>query len=62
VQDELRTRRDVYGFDLLAWALHKSHRDGEARAAMDRALSLGTVDPQLLRHSAAIDAALGKAP
>ena len=62
VQDELRTRRDVYGFDLLAWALHKSHRDREARAAMDRALSLGTVDPQLLQHSAAIDAVLGKAP
>jgi tetratricopeptide (TPR) repeat protein len=62
VQDELRTRRDVYGFDLLAWALHKSHRDREARDAMDRALSLGTVDPQLLQHSAAIDAALGKAP
>ena len=62
VQDELRTRRDVYGLDLLGWALHKSHRDREARAAMDRALSLGTVDPQLLQHSAAIDAALGKAP
>jgi len=62
VQHELRTRRDVYGFDLLGWALHKSHRDREARAAMDRALSLGTVDPQLLQHSAAIDAALGKAP
>jgi tetratricopeptide (TPR) repeat protein len=62
VQNELCTRWDVYGFDLLAWALHKSHRDREARAAMDRALSLGTVDPQLLQHSAAIDAALGKAP
>jgi tetratricopeptide (TPR) repeat protein len=61
VQHELRTRRDVYGFDLLAWALHKSHRDREARAAMDRALSLGTVDPQLLQHSAAIDVALGEA-
>jgi tetratricopeptide (TPR) repeat protein len=62
MQDELRTRRDVYGFDLLAWALHKSHRDREARDAMDHALSLGTVDPQLLQHSAAIDAAFGKAP
>ena len=61
VQDELRTRRDVYGFDLLAWALHKSHRDRAARAAMDRALSLGTVDPQLRRHAAAIDSALGEA-
>ena len=60
VQDEIRTRRDVYGFDLLAWALHNSHRDPEARAAMDRALALGTVDPQLRQHAAAIDAALGE--
>jgi len=58
VQDELRTRRDVYGYDLLAWALHKSHRDREARDAMDHALALGTLDPQLRQHAAAIDSAL----
>lgn len=58
VQDELRTRRDVYGYDLLAWALHKSHRDREARGAMNRALALGTLDPQLRQHAAAIDSAL----
>jgi tetratricopeptide (TPR) repeat protein len=62
VQDELRTRRDVYGFDLLAWALHKAHRDHEAKHAMDRALELGTVDPQLRRHAGAIAAALGETP
>jgi len=58
VQDEIRTRRDVYGYDLLAWALHKSHRDREARDAMDHALALGTLDPQLRQHAAAIDSAL----
>lgn len=58
VQDELRTRRDVYGYDLLAWALHKSHRDREARDAMDRALALGTLDPQLRQHAAAIASGL----
>lgn len=58
VRDELRTRRDVYGYDLLAWALHKSHRDREARDAMDHALALGTLDPQLRQHAAAIDSAL----
>ncbi len=58
VQDELRTRCDVYGYDLLAWALHKSHRDREARDAMDHALALGTLDPQLRQHAAAIDSAL----
>jgi len=42
VEEELATRRDIYGYDLLAWALHKSGRDAEARAPMQRALALGT--------------------
>ncbi len=54
VQDDIRTRRDVYGFDLLAWALHKAHRDREARDAMTKALALGTHDPLLRDHAAAI--------
>jgi len=54
VREELETRRDVYGYDLLAWALHKAGRDGEARAAMDAALAQGTKDPLLLRHAAEI--------
>jgi tetratricopeptide (TPR) repeat protein len=56
---ELRTRRDVYGWDLLAWALHKSGRDAEARPAMAAALALGTRDAVLHAHAAAIAAALG---
>src|SRR5207302_622345 len=40
VTKELETRRDIYGYDLLAWALHKSGRDGAARIAMARALAL----------------------
>lgn len=62
VRAELRTRRDVYGYDLLAWALHRAHRDGEARAAMACALALGTDDPQLREHAAVIAAALDHAP
>jgi len=54
VQAELATRRDVYGYDLLAWALHRAHRDREARVAMTHALALGTDDPQLRAHAAAI--------
>ncbi len=61
VRDDIRTRRDVYGFDLIAWALHKAHRDREAQRAMDRALELGTIDPQIRRHAAAIAAALCEA-
>ena len=44
---ELRTRRDIYGYDLLAWALHKSDRDAEARAPMRARPRLGTRDAML---------------
>jgi len=54
VNEELETRRDLYGYDLLAWALHKAGRDPEARVAMKRALAWGTLDPQLVRHAAEI--------
>jgi tetratricopeptide (TPR) repeat protein len=50
-EEELRTRRDVYGWDVYAWALHLSGRWREARQAMDSALALGTRDPLLLRHA-----------
>ena len=57
-REELRTRHDVYGYDLLAWALHRQGRNAEARAAMQKALAQRTEDPQLVRHAKAIDAAL----
>lgn len=59
VQEELATRRDIYGYDLLAWALHKSGRDAEARAPMQRALALGTRDAMLHYHAGIIARALG---
>lgn len=59
VQAELQTRRDVYGYDLLAWALHRSGRDAEAVAPMRQALSLGTGDAMLHYHAGVIAAALG---
>ena len=59
VEEELATRRDIYGYDLLAWALHKSGRDAEARAPMRRALALGTRDAMLHYHAGIIDRALG---
>lgn len=59
VEDELHTRRDIYGYDLLAWALHKSGRDAEARGPMRRALALGTRDAMLYYHAGMIDRALG---
>jgi tetratricopeptide (TPR) repeat protein len=59
VREELESRRDIYGYDLLAWALHRSGRDREAEAPMTRALSLGTRDAMLLFHAGMIERALG---
>ncbi len=53
-QAELRDRKDVYGYDIVAWALQKSGRHAEAKAAMVQALRLGTPDPLLIRHATAI--------
>jgi hypothetical protein len=47
----MRTRRDIYAYDLLAWSLHKQGRDREAAEAMTVALGRGTQDPQLQRHA-----------
>jgi hypothetical protein len=51
---ELRTRKDVYGWDVYAWALYKSGRRAEAATAMEHALALGTRDPLLAAHARAI--------
>jgi tetratricopeptide (TPR) repeat protein len=57
VRTDLETRKDVYGYDLLAWALFKSGRTAEARQAIAAALAWGSEDPQLHAHAAAIEAA-----
>ena len=51
---ELRERKDVYGYDVLAWALEKSGRHAEAQQAMRSALRLNTPDPLLRRHAQVI--------
>jgi hypothetical protein len=56
---EIRGRRDVYGYDLLAWALYKSRRIDEARKASTLALGQGTEDAILLYHAAMIAVAAG---
>ncbi len=53
----LRDRRDIYAYDLYAWALHKAGRDDEAAVALSQARRLGTKDPLLQAHAEAIDAA-----
>jgi tetratricopeptide (TPR) repeat protein len=56
---ELETRKDIYGYDLLAWALCKSGRQAEAREAIEPALALGIRDASLLYHAGMIERALG---
>jgi hypothetical protein len=56
---ELGTRRDIYGWDLLAWSLYRSQRAAEAVPATEQALALGTRDPMLWYHAGMIRLAAG---
>jgi tetratricopeptide (TPR) repeat protein len=60
VTEELKTRRDIYGYDLLAWSLYKQGRYADARRAMTQALAQGTRDAQLLYHAGRIEQANGR--
>lgn len=53
------TRNDVGAHDTLAWALHHVGRPVEATDAIEKALAVGTRDPDLLYHAGAIRAAAG---
>lgn len=55
VQRDLKSRQDIYGWDLFAWALFKSGRVAEARIAMAHALVWNSEDPSLLRHAREIE-------
>jgi tetratricopeptide (TPR) repeat protein len=61
VRTEMRTRHDVYGYDLLAWCLYKKGNDRAALAAMQHALAQRTEDAQLYYHAGMIERALGNA-
>jgi tetratricopeptide (TPR) repeat protein len=56
---ELEVRRDVYTYDVVAWALHKSGKSADALAAMAEALKLGTKDARLFFHAGMIHRAAG---
>lgn len=58
---ELTTRRDIYGYDVLAWALYKQGRPVDARRAMAAALAQGTQDAMLFYHAGLIERAAGNA-
>jgi tetratricopeptide (TPR) repeat protein len=58
-QAELTTRKDVYGYDALGWALLAHGQPEQAARAADRSLVLGTRDPRLLAHAGLAHAAAG---
>ena len=59
VRNELRTRRDIYGHDLLGWALYKRGRYGAARVELARAMAQGTQDALIFYHAGMIERASG---
>ena len=59
-QAELGSRRDVYTYDALAWALYKNGRLEEAEAASAKAIRLNTPEPIFYYHAGMIAAAAGK--
>lgn len=54
---ELRDRKDVYGHDLMAWALYRNGQLDQARAEMHLALAQHTEDVMLIEHARAMGVA-----
>jgi tetratricopeptide (TPR) repeat protein len=57
-----RERKSIEAEDVLAWALYRNDRCGEARAHSARALRLGTRDALKFFHRGMIERCLGNAP
>ncbi|MCZ6866846.1 MAG: tetratricopeptide repeat protein [Chloroflexi bacterium] len=51
---ELSVRKDIYGYDALAWALYKNGQLDEAADAIATAMKLGTRDAKLYYHAGMI--------
>jgi tetratricopeptide (TPR) repeat protein len=56
---ELRTRKDIYGYDAAAWAYYKNGSYREAQVMMDKAMAWGTRDAHLYYHAGMIALKLG---
>jgi tetratricopeptide (TPR) repeat protein len=58
---ELQIRRDIYTYDVVAWALYKNGKPADAVAAMTEALKMDTKDAALFFHAGMIHKTLGDA-
>jgi tetratricopeptide (TPR) repeat protein len=59
VREEMKSRRDVYEQDALAWVLYQGRQYAEAAAASAKALELGTPEPAFYFHAGMIARASG---
>jgi len=56
---ELKTRKDVFGYDAAAWAEYKNGDYKAAQTYIVEAMALGTQDARLYYHAGMIAFALG---
>jgi tetratricopeptide (TPR) repeat protein len=59
LQEEIEIRRDVLGYDLLAWALYKTGDIPAAQEAISQALRTGIREPNFFFHAGMIEQAAG---
>lgn len=59
LRTELKHRHDIYGHDLLGWALYKRGRYEEARVEMNAAMAMGTQDAVVFYHAGMVERAAG---
>lgn len=59
IREEMKTRRDIYEQDALAWVLYQSKQYDAAKEASGKALELGTPEPAFHYHAGMIAAATG---
>lgn len=54
VQSEISVRKDIYGYDALAWCLYKNGKIAESVTAIRQALTMGTKDAKIFYHAGII--------
>src|SRR5260370_25961357 len=59
IKEEMKTRRDTYEHDALAWVLYQCKQYAEAKQASQNAIELGTPEPAFYYHAGMIALALG---
>jgi tetratricopeptide (TPR) repeat protein len=59
-EEELKFRKDIYGYDAYAWCLYKNARYKEAAESMQKALRMKTPDAMLYFHAGMISSALNR--